>query len=78
MRLVHGCALAVAFVIAAPTAIGAQAQAQADANRVVAGGGISVPGRTGKTRKRSRRDRLSTTPSSRHPGRTLKSPLDPR
>jgi hypothetical protein len=47
MRFVHGFALAVAFVIVAPTAIGAQAP-PADANRVVAGGGISVPGWTGK------------------------------
>ena len=47
MRLVHGSALAVAFVIVAPTAIWAQAP-PADANRVVAGGGISVPGWTGK------------------------------
>jgi hypothetical protein len=46
MRLVHSSALAVAFVIVAPTAIGAQAQA--DAVRTVAGGGISVPGWTGK------------------------------
>jgi len=47
MRLLHGSALAVAVTIVAPTAIGAQAP-PADANRVVAGGGISVPGWTGK------------------------------
>jgi hypothetical protein len=46
MRLVHGTALAVAIVMSAPSGIGAQAPA--DAARVVAGGGISVPGWTGK------------------------------
>jgi hypothetical protein len=45
MRLVNGCALAIAIVIFTPAGIGAQAQA--DAARVVAGG-ISVPGWTGK------------------------------
>jgi hypothetical protein len=46
MRLVHGTALAVAVVMSAPSGIGAQAPA--DAARVVPGGGISVPGWTGK------------------------------
>ena len=46
MRLVHGFARAIAIVIVAPTIIGAQGQS--DAARVVAGGGISVPGWTGK------------------------------
>lgn len=46
MRLVHGSALAAALVLFAHTGIGAQAQA--DAARVVAGGGISVPGWAGK------------------------------
>ena len=46
MRLVYGSALAAALVISAHTMI--SAQAQADAARVVAGGGISVPGWTGK------------------------------
>ena len=45
MRLVHGFALALALAMLAPTAIGAQGQ---DAARVVAGGGISVPGWVGK------------------------------
>jgi hypothetical protein len=45
MRFFHGSALAAAIVIFAPTATGAQGQA--DAARVVAGG-ISVPGWTGK------------------------------
>jgi hypothetical protein len=44
MRLVHGSALAVIALLGA-TALGAQGQ---DAARVVAGGGISVPGWTGK------------------------------
>lgn len=46
MRLVHGFTLFAALVLFAPTVI--DAQAQADAARVVAGGGISVPGWTGK------------------------------
>jgi len=46
MRFVHGSALAAAVVLLAHTVIGAQAPA--DAARVVAGGGISVPGWTGK------------------------------
>lgn len=45
MRLVYGSALAAALVIGAHTMIGAEGQ---DAARVVAGGGISVPGWTGK------------------------------
>jgi hypothetical protein len=43
MRLVHGSAFAVALAVLVPAAIGAQ-----DAARVVSGGGISVPGWTGK------------------------------
>jgi hypothetical protein len=46
MHLVHGSALAVAIVICAPAATGAQGQP--DAARVVAAGGISAPGWTGK------------------------------
>jgi hypothetical protein len=46
MRLVYGSALAAALVISAHTMIGAQGQT--DAARVVAGGGISVPGWMGK------------------------------
>src|SRR5918996_5724639 len=46
MRVVYGAALAVAIVISAHTMIGAHGQA--DAARVVADGGISVPGWTGK------------------------------
>jgi hypothetical protein len=46
MRVVSGAAVAVAIVISAHTMIGAQGQA--DAARVVADGGISVPGWTGK------------------------------
>ena len=45
MRLVHGSALAVALALFAHTIIDARGQ---DAARVVAGGGISVPGWTGK------------------------------
>jgi len=45
MRLVHGSALAVALAILVPPVIGAQGQ---DAARAVAGGGVSVPGWTGK------------------------------
>ena len=47
MRLVHGFALALALALAmlAPRVSGAEGQ---DAARVVAGGGISVPGWTGK------------------------------
>jgi hypothetical protein len=46
MRLVHGFTRAIALVIVAPAIIGAQGQP--DAARVVSGGGISVPGWTGK------------------------------
>jgi hypothetical protein len=46
MRLVYGCAVAVAVVMFSPTI--SRAQTPADAARVVAGGGISVPGWTGK------------------------------
>ena len=46
MRLAHCSALALALTIFAPTVI--DAQGPADAARVVAGGGISVPGWTGK------------------------------
>jgi hypothetical protein len=46
MRLVQPFVCVIAIVIVAPTIIGAQGQA--DAARVVAGGGISVPGWTGK------------------------------
>jgi hypothetical protein len=46
MRLVHGFTRAIAVVIVAPAIIGAQGQS--DAARVVSGGGISVPGWTGK------------------------------
>ncbi|MBA3271634.1 MAG: hypothetical protein H0T71_14115 [Acidobacteria bacterium] len=45
MRFVPGSALAVAVVMLAPAFLGAQGQ---DAARVVAGGGITVPGWTGK------------------------------
>jgi hypothetical protein len=45
MRLVHGSALAVALAMLVPPAIGAQGQETA---RAIAGGGISVPGWTGK------------------------------
>lgn len=48
MRLVYGSAFAVALAML-PAAAGAQAQPQAqETNRVVPGGGISVPGWTGK------------------------------
>ena len=43
MRLLHGSALAVALAVAIPGAIAAQ-----EAARAVSGGGISVPGWTGK------------------------------
>ncbi len=46
MRFVHGSALAVALVMSLASVIGAQAQA--DAARVVPGGGISAPGWQGK------------------------------
>ncbi|MGH9347613.1 MAG: hypothetical protein ACRD26_10135 [Vicinamibacterales bacterium] len=46
MRVIYGSALAVAIVIVGPAPIAAQGQA--DAARAVAGGGISVPGWTGK------------------------------
>jgi hypothetical protein len=47
MRLIHGSAVAVALILAvAATSIAAQGQAEA--NRSVAGGGISVPGWKGK------------------------------
>lgn len=45
MRLVHGSALAVALAMLVPPAIGAEGQETA---RKVEGGGISVPGWTGK------------------------------
>lgn len=45
MHIVRCCAMAVAAFMSVPSIIGAQAQ---DAARVVAGGGISVPGWTGK------------------------------
>jgi hypothetical protein len=45
MRIAHGSAFALAIAMLIPTAIGAQGQEQA---RVVPGGGISVPGWTGK------------------------------
>ena len=45
MRLVHGSALALTFAMLVPPAIGAQGQETA---RKVEGGGISVPGWTGK------------------------------
>ena len=45
MRLVHGSALAVALAMLVPPAIGTEAQETA---RKVEGGGISVPGWTGK------------------------------
>ncbi len=48
MRLVYGSAFAVALAML-PASAGAQAPPQAqETNRVVAGGGISVPGWTGK------------------------------
>jgi hypothetical protein len=46
MRVIHVSAIAVAIVMSVPAAIGAQGQT--DAARVVAGGGISVPGWVGK------------------------------
>ena len=46
MRLVHGSALAAAIVMLVPTAIGAQGQPETA--RTIPGGGISVPGWTGK------------------------------
>ena len=45
MRLVHSSACAIALMLASTLV---NAQGQADAARVVAGGGISVPGWTGK------------------------------
>jgi hypothetical protein len=45
MRIAHGSALAIAIALLIPTGIGAQGQETA---RAVAGGGISVPGWTGK------------------------------
>ena len=45
MRLVNSSAIAVALAMLIPPVIGAQGQ---DAARAVAGGGISVPGWTGK------------------------------
>jgi hypothetical protein len=46
MRIVHAAALTAAIVLAAPQGVGAQTPA--DTARTVAGGGISVPGWTGK------------------------------
>jgi hypothetical protein len=46
MRFVHGCALALAVALSVPAFIAAQGQA--DMARKVEGGGISVPGWTGK------------------------------
>jgi hypothetical protein len=46
MRAIHLMALAAAFFTLAPAAI--HAQAQSETSRAVAGGGISVPGWTGK------------------------------
>jgi hypothetical protein len=48
MRLVYGSAVAIAIVALVPTVYGAQGQGMGDAARTVAGGGISVPGWTGK------------------------------
>ncbi len=48
MRFVPGFASALAIVLFTPAFVGAQAPAPADAARVVAGGGITVPGWTGK------------------------------
>ncbi len=45
MRLVHGSAVAVALAMLVPSTVGARGQETA---RAVAGGGISVPGWTGK------------------------------
>ena len=47
MRLVHRSAIAIALVTLIPAAASAQAAAQ-ETNRAVAGGGITVPGWTGK------------------------------
>jgi hypothetical protein len=46
MRLIHGSALAIAIVALAPAT--GLAQDQSEASRSVAGGGVSVPGWTGK------------------------------
>ena len=46
MRLIHSSSLAVAIVMLIPAAI--NAQGQTETSRAVAGGGISVPGWTGK------------------------------
>jgi hypothetical protein len=48
MRLVYGSALAVALAALVPLSPAAQAPAPQDANRTVAGGGITVPGWQGK------------------------------
>ncbi len=51
MRLVYGSALAMAIATLVPLAPAAQApaaQAPQEANRSVAGGGVTVPGWTGK------------------------------
>ena len=45
MRLIHGSVVAAALVVLVPPVVGAWGQ---DAARAVAGGGISVPGWTGK------------------------------
>ncbi len=46
MRVVHGCAFAVALAMLVPPVVGAQGQTESA--RSVAGGGISAPGWTGK------------------------------
>jgi hypothetical protein len=48
MRLVYGSALAFSLALLVPTLHGAQAPAPADGSRTIAGGGVSVPGWTGK------------------------------
>ena len=63
MRLVYGSAVAVAVAMLVPAMIGAQAPETA---RPVAGGGVTVPGWTGKSTPAKRRPgRRSTTRSSR-------------
>jgi len=63
MRLSHTLALAAAIVTLMPSAV--NAQASSETSRSVAGGGVSVPGWTGKIdASKKPRDKPWTTPSS--------------
>ena len=62
MRLVSSSAIAVALAMRLPPMTGAQGQ---DAARAVAGGGVSVPGWTGKIdANEEKQGQVFTTPSS--------------